>query len=174
MNRIYEKRIVPAATIKEVDDALPLAEALLEAGLPIIEVTFRTPCAGDAIRKIASKLPEMLVGAGTVLDRDQLMRAFDAGAQFAVAPGLNEELVIAAQDAGRLFAPGILTPTEVDRAIRMGCRLLKFFPAPRRCCYRKWRHWFCRGGNGQLHTLDSDLKFDKKAAAVPRFFYGCG
>jgi len=129
MKRILEKKIVPAATVDRVEDALPLAEALLRAGLDVIEITFRTRAAEEAIREIANRFPEMLVGAGTVLEFEQLVRAHEAGARFGVAPGLNEELVQRAAQLGLPFIPGVVTPSEVDRGIRLGCGLLKFFPA---------------------------------------------
>lgn len=129
MKRIAEKRMVPAATVENPDEGLLLAEAMIKGGLDIIEVTFRTAAAGAAMKAIAAKFPELLLGAGTVLTLDQLKQAIDAGAKFAVAPGLNEKLVAEAQKGGIAFVPGVATATEVDRAIGAGCRLLKFFPA---------------------------------------------
>jgi len=129
IGKILTKRILPAAIIDNLDDAIPLAGALLEGGLDIIEVTFRTGAAAESIRQIAKKFPEMLVGAGTVLTDVQLARAIEAGAKFCVAPGLNPELVVKGDAAKIPFIPGVATPTEVDRAIGAGCRILKFFPA---------------------------------------------
>jgi 2-dehydro-3-deoxyphosphogluconate aldolase/(4S)-4-hydroxy-2-oxoglutarate aldolase len=129
MDRIARKRIVPAAVVKSADEALKLAEAMMSAELDIIEITFRTDAAVDAIRSVARAFPAMLVGAGTVLAPEQLRRAVDAGARFGVAPGLNEAVVQEAARLGAAFVPGVATPTEVDRALGLGCRLLKFFPA---------------------------------------------
>ncbi|MFO7870375.1 MAG: bifunctional 4-hydroxy-2-oxoglutarate aldolase/2-dehydro-3-deoxy-phosphogluconate aldolase, partial [Kiritimatiellia bacterium] len=123
------KRVIPAATVNGAEEGVRLAEALLEAGLDIIEITFRTEAAAEAIKAITEKFPEMLVGAGTVLETEQLKRAIDSGIAFGVAPGLNEKLVEAAAGLGMPFVPGVMTPSEIDRAIRMDCNLLKFFPA---------------------------------------------
>ena len=129
MNRIFTKRVVPAATVENIDDAEPLAEALLAGGLDILEITFRTAAAAEAIGRIARSLPEMLIGAGTILSAEQLDAAIQSGIKFGVAPGLNETLVARARDAGVPLLPGVATPTEVDRAILCGAELVKFFPA---------------------------------------------
>ncbi len=129
MDQIITTRIVPAATVETPDDATLLAEALLQGGLNVVEFTFRTAAAEEAIRCVASRFSEMLVGAGTVLSEEQLRRAAGAGARFAVAPGLNPDLVRGARLLGLEFIPGVATPSEVDMGIRLGCRLLKFFPA---------------------------------------------
>jgi 2-dehydro-3-deoxyphosphogluconate aldolase/(4S)-4-hydroxy-2-oxoglutarate aldolase len=129
MKQIYDKRLVPAATVEKAEDAIPLAEALLAGGLDIVEITFRTPAAEEAIRRVVTKFPQMLVGAGTVLTEDQLKRAIGAGIKFAVAPGLNTDLVKKSLAANVPFIAGVATPTEIDRGICAGCKLLKFFPA---------------------------------------------
>jgi 2-dehydro-3-deoxyphosphogluconate aldolase/(4S)-4-hydroxy-2-oxoglutarate aldolase len=129
MNRIFQRRVVPVAVIDNADDAEPLAEALQTGGLDIIEVTFRTPAAEESLRRIRRAFPTMLVGAGTILEADQLRRAVDAGAQFGVAPGLNESVVTAAREAGLPFVPGVMTPSEVEAALVLGCKLQKLFPA---------------------------------------------
>jgi 2-dehydro-3-deoxyphosphogluconate aldolase/(4S)-4-hydroxy-2-oxoglutarate aldolase len=122
-------RIVPVAVIPRIEHALPLAEALLEAGLKQIEVTLRTPCALEAMRKIHAAYPEMVIGAGTLLDAGKIPLLKDAGVRFAVSPGLNPEVVEACQTAGLPIVPGVITPGEVERGLSMGLRLLKFFPA---------------------------------------------
>jgi len=127
--RIVSKRIVPVIVLDHEEQAEPLAESLLKAGLDIMEITFRTAAAEGAIRRIAKRFPEILLGAGTVLGADQLKRAADAGASYALAPGLNESVVNAAEKAGILMFPGVMTPSEVERALSMNCRILKFFPA---------------------------------------------
>lgn len=129
LKRIARNRIVPVAALDHEDLAEPLAEALLRAGLDVIEITFRTAAAAPAIRRIAARLPEMLVGAGTVLDPDQLARAVEAGVRFAVSPGLNERVVEAARKAEIVMLPGVMTPSEVEKAMGLGCLTLKFFPA---------------------------------------------
>jgi 2-dehydro-3-deoxyphosphogluconate aldolase/(4S)-4-hydroxy-2-oxoglutarate aldolase len=120
--------VVPVVAIDSVEAALPLADALLEGGLPVVEITFRTPAAAAAIERICRARPEMLVGAGTVVTADNLRAAVDCGARFGVAPGLNREIVAAAQRAGMLFIPGICTPSEIEQGLALGCPLLKFFP----------------------------------------------
>jgi 2-dehydro-3-deoxyphosphogluconate aldolase/(4S)-4-hydroxy-2-oxoglutarate aldolase len=129
MNRIFQKRVVPVVVIDQVDDAEPLAEALQKGGLDIVEVTFRTPAAEESIRQMRRAFPAMLVGAGTILDTEQVKRAHDAGAQFAVAPGLNPTVVNASRQAGLPFVPGVMTPSDVEAALGLGCKLQKFFPA---------------------------------------------
>jgi len=120
---------VPIAVIDSVGHAVPLANALASAGLDIIEVTLRTQSALDCIREIRRGVPQMLVGAGTILEVEQVHAAMEAGAEFGVSPGLNDVVVQAAQRAGLPFIPGVMTPTEVERALALGSRLLKFFPA---------------------------------------------
>jgi 2-dehydro-3-deoxyphosphogluconate aldolase/(4S)-4-hydroxy-2-oxoglutarate aldolase len=121
--------LVPVAVIEDAGVALDLADALLAVGLPIIEVTFRTEVAVEAIARIAKHRPAMLVGAGTLLSGHSVQRALAAGAQFGVAPGLNERTVEAAAKAGMDFIPGIATPSEVEIALELNLKLLKFFPA---------------------------------------------
>lgn len=126
---IFNPRLICIAVIDRVDDAVPLAEALLAGGLNVIEITFRTAVAAEAIRRIRSALPAARIGAGTVLTADQALQAADAGAQFGVSPGLNEAVLAAALKLGMPFFPGVLTPTEIERALNLHCRVLKFFPA---------------------------------------------
>lgn len=129
MNRVFEKRVVPAAVVEDADTALRLSEAMLAGGMDIIEITFRTDGAIRAIQAVCEKFPEMLVGAGTVLSREQFDRAVDAGIRFAVAPGLNPALIEATGDSGVPFIPGVVTPSEIENAMALGLDLLKFFPA---------------------------------------------
>ncbi len=129
IDRILAKRIVPVVVLDDAASAEPLAEALLAGGLDIMEITFRTAAAEESIRRIAARFPEILLGAGTLLDAEQVRRAKDAGAVFGLAPGLNPDTIAAAADAGLQFSPGIMTPGEVERAMALGCKLLKFFPA---------------------------------------------
>ena len=122
-------RIVPVLVLEEVESGLKMCETLAENGLPAAEITFRTAAAPEIIREAAKNFPELYLGAGTVLNARDLERAFEAGARFAVAPGFNPTVVKAAVSSGRPFAPGVCTPGEVEQAMELGCRLLKFFPA---------------------------------------------
>jgi 2-dehydro-3-deoxyphosphogluconate aldolase/(4S)-4-hydroxy-2-oxoglutarate aldolase len=124
-----EQRLICVAVIDEADDAVPLAEALLAGGLKVIEVTFRTAGAAESIARIRRALPEARVGAGTLLTADQVKQAVAAGAQFGVSPGLSEAVLMAAQANNFPLFPGVITPTEVMRALDLGCQQLKFFPA---------------------------------------------
>ena len=122
-------RIVPVLVLESLDDGLKMCETLLENGLAAAEITFRTTAAAAVIEAAGKRFPELLLGAGTVLNTDNLRRAHDAGARFAVAPGCNPAVVKAAIERGLPFAPGVCTPSEVEMALDLGCRLLKFFPA---------------------------------------------
>jgi 2-dehydro-3-deoxyphosphogluconate aldolase/(4S)-4-hydroxy-2-oxoglutarate aldolase len=123
------QRLICVAVIDGVADAVPLAEALLAGGLKVMEVTFRTPGAAECIRRICKAVPQMAVGAGTLLTADQLQQAVEAGAQFAVSPGLSESVSAAARAARLPLFPGVVTPSEVMRALELGWKHLKFFPA---------------------------------------------
>lgn len=129
LKQIRAGRIVPVVVIDDAAVAVDLGDALLDAGLRVIEVTFRTTAAAKAIATLVSQRSDMLVGAGTLLTADHIKQAVDAGAKFGVAPGLNESTVQAARQAGLGFAPGVVTPSEVERALSLGRKLLKFFPA---------------------------------------------
>ena len=128
-DQIARFRVVPVIAIESPDAALLLADALIEGGLPIAEITFRTEAAAVVIRKMTQERPALLVGAGTILTLDNLKSAIDSGAKFGVAPGFNPKIVEAAQKAGFPFVPGVCTPTEVEAALSSGCKVLKFFPA---------------------------------------------
>lgn len=121
--------VIPVIQIDRVDDALPLAEALIEGGLPCAEITFRTPCAAQAIRQISAHYPQMLLGAGTVLTPEQADEAADAGAHFIVSPGLNESTVRHCLQRGYAVIPGVCTPSDIERGLSLGLSYLKFFPA---------------------------------------------
>jgi 2-dehydro-3-deoxyphosphogluconate aldolase/(4S)-4-hydroxy-2-oxoglutarate aldolase len=129
IERLTESPLIPVIVIEDENDAEPLAEALLEGGLDVIEVTFRTAAAPAALARIIRAFPEMLVAAGTVVTREQAQRCVDLGVSFAVAPGFNPETVHLFQDNGILFIPGVLSPSEIEGAFSFGCTLLKFFPA---------------------------------------------
>jgi 2-dehydro-3-deoxyphosphogluconate aldolase/(4S)-4-hydroxy-2-oxoglutarate aldolase len=121
--------VIPVIAIDSVESALPLADALIEGGLPVAEITFRTAAAAEVIARIAKERPSMILGAGTVLTAENLGRACDAGAKFGVAPGLNQDVVAEAAHRGLPFMPGVITPTEIEQALSLGLQLLKFFPA---------------------------------------------
>lgn len=126
---IQQFGIVPVVVMDSAQKALPLADALLEAGLPIVEVTFRTAAAAEVIEIMASERPELLVGAGTVITKDNLEQAKACGAKFAVAPGLNPAVVTRAGEIKLPFMPGIANPSDIEIALSLGCRVLKYFPA---------------------------------------------
>ena len=121
--------VVPVVVLNEVKDALPLAKALIEGGLPCAEVTFRTEAAEESIRQMAAEYPEMLVGAGTVLTIEQVDRAVNAGAKFIVSPGFDPEIVDYCLAGEIPIFPGCVTPSEVAQAVKRGLKVVKFFPA---------------------------------------------
>ena len=127
--RLAELRIVPVVTIDSAADAAGLAGALAAGGLPIAEITFRTDAAAEAIAAIRAAQPDVLVGAGTVLDVATVDRALEAGAEFIVAPGFNPAMVAYALARGVAVIPGVVTPSEIEAALSLGLRVLKFFPA---------------------------------------------
>ncbi len=133
MTRIFERTaeigIVPVIAIEHVKDALPLADALLEGGLPLAEITFRTPAAAEVITMLTRQRPELLVGAGTLLNAESVKQAKESGAAFGLAPGFDP-LVLDATTAYQLdFAPGIMTPSDLSLTVSRGMRVAKFFPA---------------------------------------------
>ena len=121
--------IVAVLVVDEARDAVPLARALLEGGVTVMELTLRTPAAIEALKEIRREVPAMIAGIGTILTTEQLHAAREAGAAFGVSPGCNPRLLSAAREAGFSFGPGIATPTDIEMALEHGCRLLKFFPA---------------------------------------------
>jgi len=129
LNELLKRPIIPVIVIENADDAVPLAEALLAGGLDVIEVTCRTPAAKNALINIKKNLPEMLLGAGTIVTQEQANMCLDAGVSFGVAPGLNPDTVRIFHEAGTLFIPGVMTPSEIEQGLALGCKFLKFFPA---------------------------------------------
>jgi len=121
--------VIPVLTIERLADAVPLARSLVKGGLPVLEITFRTGVAVEALAAIARAVPEAIVGAGTVLDERQLRQAIDAGAQFGVSPGCTAALAQAVRASGLPFLPGVQTVSEALAAREHGFSLLKFFPA---------------------------------------------
>ena len=129
VERLREIGIVPVIVIDDAEDAVPVAEALMEGGLPCAEVTLRTPSAMEALRRMVKAYPELLVGAGTVLSADQVDESLDAGAKFIVSPGINPAVVDQSLQREVPVFPGVCTPTEVAVGLARGLRTLKFFPA---------------------------------------------
>lgn len=127
--KLYDSMIIPVVKLDRAEDAVPLAKALCDGGLPVAEVTFRTECAGEAIEKMVKAYPEMLVGAGTVLTIEQADRAIAAGAKFIVSPGLNPRVVSHCIEKGIPIVPGCANPSDVECAIELGLTAVKFFPA---------------------------------------------
>ena len=126
---VYDCGVVPVVVLDRVEDAVPLAHALEEGGLPAAEVTFRTPVAAECIRRIAQECPDVLVGAGTVLNLEQAKHAVDAGARYLVSPGTDEETVLWALANEVNVIPAGVTPTEIGWLATQGVELTKFFPA---------------------------------------------
>jgi 2-dehydro-3-deoxyphosphogluconate aldolase/(4S)-4-hydroxy-2-oxoglutarate aldolase len=127
--KVEASGVVAVLVIDEVKHAVPVARALLAGGISAMELTLRTPAAIEATRAICAEVPEMLAGVGTVIRPEQIREVVDAGGAFAVAPGFNRRVMDAAREANLPFAPGISTATDIESALELDCRLLKFFPA---------------------------------------------
>ena len=127
--KIDDAGIIAVLIIDEVKNTIPLAKALIEGGVAVIELTLRTPGALDAAKIIKKEFPEVTLGFGTVLNVDQVKAVVDVGADFAVSPGCNPKIIVEAYKQGLSFAPGVMTPSDIEVAIQEGCRILKFFPA---------------------------------------------
>ncbi|HEY2872170.1 MAG TPA: bifunctional 4-hydroxy-2-oxoglutarate aldolase/2-dehydro-3-deoxy-phosphogluconate aldolase [Reyranella sp.] len=137
--------VIPVLTIERLADAVPLARALVKGGLPVLEITFRTGVAVEALAAIAREVPDAIVGAGTVLDERQLRQAIDAGARFGVSPGFTAALAQAVKASGLPFLPGVQTVSEALAVSEQGFSLLKFFPAD------------TAGGTGWLKAMAAPL-----------------
>lgn len=129
IKRIDDAGIIAVLVIDELKHAVPLAKALLAGGVDAIELTLRTPVAIAAANAIKKEVPEIALGFGTVLTVDQVKAVVDAGADFAVAPGCNPRILAEAYKQGLSFAPGIMTPSDIEIAVENGCRVMKYFPA---------------------------------------------
>ena len=149
LQRVYEIGIIPVIAFNDVDEAIPLCKALMDGGLPAAEVTFRTACAEECIRKIHEELPDMLLGAGTVMTNDQADRAMAAGASFVVAPGYDPNVTQHVIDKGGLMMPGTCSAGEMQQAMNQGCEAIKFFPAE------------ANGGVDMLKNIGAALKTAK-------------
>ncbi|MBO4632245.1 MAG: bifunctional 4-hydroxy-2-oxoglutarate aldolase/2-dehydro-3-deoxy-phosphogluconate aldolase [Lentisphaeria bacterium] len=129
VGQLEKIKIVPVLVLNSLDEGMAVCSDLYTHGLRAAEITFRTSAAEAVIREAGLRYPDMLLGAGTVLNVADLHRAFAAGAKFAVAPGFNSTVVKEARRCGFEFAPGVCTPSECEQAIEQGCTFLKFFPA---------------------------------------------
>ena len=129
LTRLARAIVVPVVVLDEAKDAIPTAQAMLEGGVDVMEITFRTAAAPDAIKAVSENCPDMLVGAGTVLNLEQCKLAVDMGAKFIVSPGFDAEVVSWCVENGIAVTPGCVTPTEIMAAIKLGLNVVKFFPA---------------------------------------------
>ncbi|WP_299014234.1 bifunctional 4-hydroxy-2-oxoglutarate aldolase/2-dehydro-3-deoxy-phosphogluconate aldolase [uncultured Photobacterium sp.] len=129
LDKLKAFKVIPVIQINNVERAVPLAKTLVENGLPVAEVTFRTEGAAEAIRRMREAYPEMCIGAGTVLNAEQVDRAKAAGAEFIVAPGLNPNTVRYCQQQNIPMVPGVNNPSQIEQALELGLTFLKFFPA---------------------------------------------
>ncbi len=129
LEKISQIKVVPVVVFNSIEEVLPKMTALVKGGLPCAEITFRTECAAEAIKLAANNFPEALIGAGTVINRNQCEQAIVAGAKFIVSPGFSAEVADCCAEHGMLYLPGIVTPTEAMAAIAKGLTTLKFFPA---------------------------------------------
>ena len=172
LQKIFQIGIIPVIAIDDAAKAVPLAKALVEGGLPAAEVTFRTDAAEEAMKAIAAEVPEMLLGAGTVLTKDQLDRALGAGAQFIVSPGFNPDMVKYGLSKGALMLPGTATGGEMEQAMALGLDVVKFFPAEQNGGVAKLKalagpyrnlKWMPTGGVNTKNLMDY-LSFDQIVA----------
>ena len=129
LEHIKSLKIVPVVVLNTLEETIPKMQALINGGLPCAEITFRTACAEEAIKLTVKNFPDMFVGAGTVINRDQCERAIAAGSKFIVSPGFSAEVADCCAEHNMLYLPGIVTPTEAMAAIAKGLTTLKFFPA---------------------------------------------
>ena len=129
MERLANSIVVPVVVLDKVEDAIPTAKAMAAGGVDTMEITFRTACAPDAIRAVAEACPDVLVGAGTIVNLDQCKKAIEMGAKFIVSPGFSDEIVGYCVANGIPVAPGCVTPTEIMGALKHGLKMVKFFPA---------------------------------------------
>lgn len=129
LKRLAQSGVVPVVVLEDAKDAVPTAKAMLAGGIDVMEITFRTAAAADSIKAVAQECPDMVVGAGTVINLEQCKLAVECGAKFIVSPGYDEETVAWCCDNGIPVTPGCVTPTEIMMALKHGLNVLKFFPA---------------------------------------------
>ena len=129
LSRLARSGVVPVVVLDRPEDAVPTANAMVAGGIDVMEITFRTAAAPEAIKAVAENCPDMLVGAGTVLSMEQCKKAVEMGAKFIVSPGFDPEIVGWCVENGVAVTPGCVTPTEITAALKFGLKVLKFFPA---------------------------------------------
>ena len=129
IEQVAASGVIPVVVLDDPEDAVPTARALLKGGINAMEITFRTAAARDSIAKVAKEVPEMIVGAGTVINVEQLHAAVEAGAQFIVSPGSDADIIQEAMKLGVAVTPGVVTPSEIMLGLRLGVKVFKFFPA---------------------------------------------
>ena len=130
IDKLRQLRIIPVITIERAQDIVPLGKTLEKNGLPVAEITFRTPAAADAIKLLKEAMPnKILIGAGTIINREQIKQAEAVGADFIVSPGLNPDTVKGCHELDIPIIPGINNPTQIEQAMQLGINLVKFFPA---------------------------------------------
>ncbi|KAA1259871.1 KHG/KDPG aldolase [Rubripirellula obstinata] len=146
LNRLRKSGVVAGFSVEKLEHAVPLTRALLAGGIDTIELLLRTADGIDSVKAICDEVPEMQVGVGTILTPETVKEVQAAGAHFGVSPGMNPRVVRAAEEVGLPFAPGIATPSDLESAIELGCRFVKFFPAE------------VTGGVGYLRSMSAPYK----------------
>ena len=178
LSRLAAAGVVPVVVLDNAADAVPTAKAMVAGGIDVMEITFRTAAAADSIRAVAAEVPEMLVGAGTVLNLEQCKLAVECGAKFIVSPGYDEETVAWCVENGVAVTPGCVTPTEIMAALELGITTVKFFPANVYGGLKALKALsapfpqvkFIPTGGVDRSNIDEFLAFDKVAAIGGSFF----
>ena len=177
-NLTDEVRVIPVVVIRDIAETVPTLEALRDGGIPAAEITFRTPCAAEAIRIGRERFPEMHIGAGTVINAEQAKTALAAGAEFVVSPGLSAGVAEVCRAAGIPYYPGCVTPPEIMAALELGVTTVKFFPANVYGGLKAIKALsapfpqvkFIPTGGVDRSNIDEFLAFDKIAAIGGSFF----
>ena len=178
MERLAKSVVVPVVVLEKVEDAIPLANAMAAGGVDTMEITFRTACAPECIKAVAENCPDVLVGAGTIVNLDQCKLAIEMGAKFIVSPGFSDEIVGYCVEHGVAVAPGCVTPTEIMGALKHGLKMVKFFPANVYGGLKALKALsapfpqvkFIPTGGVDRSNIDEFLAFDKIAAIGGSFF----
>ena len=177
---LFEKsNCVPVVVIKAIEETAPTLKALMNAGIPVAEITFRTACAAEAIRLGCEQFPDMLIGAGTVINAEQARAALAAGAKFIVSPGLSAAVAEVCREADVPYIPGCVTPTEIMQALDLGITTVKFFPANVYGGLKALKALaapfpqikFVPTGGVDRSNIDEFLAFDKIGAIGGSFFF---
>ena len=178
MERLANSVVVPVVVLDKAEDAIPTAKAMAAGGVDTMEITFRTACAPEAIKAVAENCPEVLVGAGTIINVEQAKLAVEMGAKFIVSPGFSDEVVGWCVENGIPVAPGCVTPTEIMGALKHGLKMVKFFPANVYGGLKALKALsapfpqvkFIPTGGVDRSNIDEFLAFDKIAAIGGSFF----